>query len=92
MKDPLKMQDLESAKARGIILACILFGLLWAVLPMFGWSYYALEGALTSCSVIWNDKSFNVVSYNITIFIFVYFLPLVVIFKVNFALIRSVIN
>ena len=26
-----------------ILLACILFGLLWPVLPLFGWSYYSLE-------------------------------------------------
>ena len=26
-----------------IVLTCILFGLLWPVLPLFGWSYYSLE-------------------------------------------------
>jgi hypothetical protein len=55
--------------------------------PMFGWSHYSLEGALTSCSVEWFEKSFNVISYNISMFIFVYFIPLLIIFGTSLGLI-----
>ena len=62
----------------GIIIS-IIIGLFWALVPMFGWSYYSLEGALTSCSVEWEERSLNVVSYNIIMFAFVYFMPLIAI-------------
>ena len=61
------------------ILLSVTIGLFWAVVPMFGWSYYSLEGSLTSCSVEWEDRSFNVVSYNVAMFAVVFCLPLTVI-------------
>jgi len=33
--------------------------------PMFGWSYYSLEDGLVSCSVEYNEKSINLISYNL---------------------------
>ena len=50
---------------------------------MVGWSYYSMEGALTSCSVDWADRSLNVVSYNIFIFIISYFIPVTIIIYTN---------
>jgi len=47
--------------------------------PFFGWSYYSLEGALTSCSVEWSVRSFNVISYNMFIFIVTFLIPVLVI-------------
>ncbi|RNA14436.1 visual pigment-like receptor peropsin [Brachionus plicatilis] len=52
-----------------VIFACVALGLWWSVLPFFGWSYYSFEGVGTSCSVEWNEKSLNVMSYNLTILI-----------------------
>ncbi len=63
--------------------ACTMFGLFCAAAPLFGWSYYSLEGALTSCSVEWADRSFNVVSYNVFIFFITFFIPLLVIICCN---------
>ena len=65
------------------IIACLLFGLLWPILPLFGWSYYTLEGGLTSCTVEWSERSSNVISYNVTIWIGGFFLPLVIIVYTN---------
>ena len=60
---------------------------------MFGWSYYSLEGALTTCSVEWEDRSFNVVSYNVAMFAGVYFVPLqVMIFSTVYLIIRVILN
>ena len=75
----------------GIVLSVAL-GLFWSVVPMFGWSYYSLEGALTSCSVEWEDRSFNVVSYNVSIFIGTYFIPLIVIIITGVLVILKVIS
>lgn len=44
---------------------------------------YTLEGVRTSCSVRWQDRSFNVVSYNILMFIFAYIIPLAVMIYCN---------
>ena len=49
--------------------------LFWSAVPIFGWSYYSLEDGIVSCSVEYNEKSLNVISYNIGMFIFVFILP-----------------
>ena len=58
-------------------------GLFWACLPFFGWSEYSLEGALISCSVEWNKRTVSVISYNICITIFVFFIPVILLISTN---------
>ncbi|CAF1051697.1 unnamed protein product [Brachionus calyciflorus] len=72
------------------ILICVILGFIWAFLPLVGWSHYSLEGALTSCSVEWNERNFNVLSYNVTIFITVFFIPILIIIITNFKLIKLI--
>lgn len=72
------------------IAICLLFGFLWAAFPLVGWSRYSLEGALTSCSVEWNERSLNVISYNVAMFLFVYIVPLIVLVATNIKLIQIV--
>ena len=43
-----------------------------------------------SCSVEWQDQSFNVKSYNITIFICAFFFPVIVIIITNLKVIKTV--
>jgi len=62
-----------------IILICILNGFVWSIFPVIGWSYYTLEGSLTSCGIEWKKQSFNLNSFKLAIFTFVYLLPLVII-------------
>ncbi len=73
-----------------IISLCCIGGIIWATLPLIGWSHYALEGAQIGCSVEWNDHSFSVVSYNITILILVFALPLFTILTTNIKLVYLV--
>jgi c-opsin len=73
-----------------VIAVCMLLGLFWSILPIFGWSRYALEGAGTSCSVEWNERSWNVMSYNVAMFVFVFFVPLLIIIFTNTRLIMIV--
>lgn len=68
----------------------VFLGGIWAIFPVFGWSYYSVEGALTSCSVEWAERSFNVISYNVAIFIFVFILPFGVILVTNLKLLLIV--
>ena len=52
-----------------------------------GWSHYSMDTTLITCSISWQDRSLNVISYNATIFVFVYFLPLSIIAFTNIKLI-----
>lgn len=40
-----------------------IFCLFWAVTPLFGWSSYGPEGVQTSCSLAWEERSWNNYSY-----------------------------
>ncbi|KAG5833261.1 hypothetical protein ANANG_G00274050 [Anguilla anguilla] len=52
-----------------------LYSLLWTVPPLLGWSSYGLEGAGTSCSVTWTERTARSHSYIICLFIFCLVLP-----------------
>lgn len=67
----------------------IMLGLLWSVFPLIGWSRYSTEG-IPHCSIEFNDRSFNVVSYNVTVFIFVFLLPFGVIFITSYKIVSLV--
>jgi len=55
-------------------------------MPLLGWSYYTLEGGLVSCGVEMNERSNNVRSFIIAIFIFVYMIPFGLIIITNLKL------
>ncbi|CAF1239556.1 unnamed protein product [Adineta steineri] len=57
------------------ILCAYIFALFWTLMPIIGWSSYDFEGTGASCSIKWEERSFNVLSYNMTILIFVYLIP-----------------
>ncbi len=86
----VKNRFIQKNTVKNIVGVCVLFGLFWATLPLLGWSYYSLEGEMTSCSVEWNERSLNVVSYNIAMFVFCYFIPLIIIVVSNTKLIIMV--
>lgn len=72
------------------VIGCMLLALVWTVMPIFGWSRYSFEGIGTSCSIEWNENSFNVFSYNITILVTIFCIPLFFMGYFNFKLIRVV--
>ena len=65
------------------IIACILLGLFWSTMPLLGWSYYSLEDGFTGCCVEYKKRSFKVVSYNVSMFIFVFIIPFSIIVLTN---------
>ncbi|KAK3089796.1 hypothetical protein FSP39_006604 [Pinctada imbricata] len=75
---PLHSSKITHRVAKLSVLLCWTLGFFWAVVPFFGWSYYDLEAAHTSCAVVWESHDPVVVSYNITIFVFVFFIPVLV--------------
>ncbi|OCT67723.1 opsin-3 [Xenopus laevis] len=60
------------------IIASWFYSLCWTLPPLFGWSSYGLESSGTTCSVVWNSKSSNNVSYIVCLFLFCLVLPLLV--------------
>ena len=66
-----------------IVTICIIKSAFWSSAPLFGWSYYSLEESLVTCSVEWKERSLNVISYNISMFIFVFFIPFLLIIFAN---------
>ena len=73
------------------IMLCVFLSAIWAILPLFGWSYYSPEGVKMSCSVEWKDHSANVFSYNMTIFVFAFLIPLIILIVTNVKIIKIVI-
>ena len=73
------------------ILLCMFLSAIWTVFPLLGWSYYSPEGIKMSCGVEWQDHSPNVMSYNISIFIFAFTIPLIIIAITNAKIIKIVI-
>nr|XP_055070636.1 teleost multiple tissue opsin 2b [Misgurnus anguillicaudatus] len=55
-----------------------LYSLIWTVPPLLGWSGYGLEGAGTSCSVSWTQRSAQSHAYIICLFIFCLGLPVLI--------------
>ncbi|RNA30611.1 rod opsin [Brachionus plicatilis] len=89
---PMSIKSISTNVILVVIAVCTFMGVMWAMFPYLGWSYYSLEGALTSCSVEWFERSFNVISYNVTIFLVVYTIPLIVIFFANIKLVIIIRN
>ena len=89
---PLSLKSLTFKMSYVVIAFCSLLGLFMASAPLFGWSYYSLEGSLTSCSVEWAERSTNVISYNIFIFVITFCIPVCIIVPANLMLLSIVIR
>jgi r-opsin len=75
-----------------IILCAYILALFWTLMPVIGWSTYDYEGTGASCSIKWEERSLNVISYNITILIFVYLIPVIIIIIMNVKILKNVIK
>jgi hypothetical protein len=91
MYKPLNIRNISYKLAYIIILLCCLFGLFWSIMPLLGWSYYTMEDGLVSCAVEFKGSNWNIRSFIISIFIFVYCIPFGIIFITSIALIVTVI-
>ena len=87
---PLVVRHMTWRTRLHIIAACLLLAFVWSALPMFGWSRYSLEAFKTSCSIEWADRSLSVTSYNMTIFVGIFLIPLVLIVAFSTKLILTI--
>ena len=58
-------------------------------MPVIGWSRYSSDYS-SICSIELNDRSLNVVSYNVSAFIFVFLFPLGTILTTSFKILSRV--
>ena len=58
-----------------IIGICWIYALFWAVLPLFGWSSYGLEGVGIGCSIKWQSRDVGNISYTVLLFVFAFLIP-----------------
>ncbi|TRY92449.1 hypothetical protein DNTS_029600 [Danionella cerebrum] len=81
---------LSQKRALLILLVAWTYSLGWSLPPFFGWSAYVPEGLLTSCT--WDYMTFtpSVRAYTMLLFIFVFFIPLIVIIYCYFFIFRSI--
>ena len=56
-----------------------IFSLFWSVCPLLGWSAYAPEAGNIACSIRWQSSFPTDTSFNICLFVFFYFVPIIVI-------------
>jgi hypothetical protein len=87
---PCLMKKFSFKMTMSVIGMCALLSLFWSVLPLIGWSHYSLEKGLTSCSIEWSERNWNVLSYNLVVWFFGFALPLIPIFYCNLKLILVV--
>ena len=83
---PLSLKSITFKMSFVVMAICTFLGGFMASAPLFGWSYYSLEGSLTSCSVEWAERSTNVISYNIFIFCVSFCIPVCIIIPSNLKL------
>lgn len=83
IRKPFSGELIKLGLTSKLIVICLFLSIFWSTVPIFGWSYYSLEDGLVSCSVEYNEKSLNVISYNISMFIFVFIIPLGIIIATN---------
>lgn len=74
-----------------IIGATIAFCLLWSAFPLMGWSHYNVETTNLYCSIEFNEKSFNVISFTFACVIIFLLFPMAVILYTNIKLYKLVI-
>ena len=88
--NPLEMRKITFQNIGLIIMVCLGFTLILTIAPLVGWSRYSLESSLIQCGVEWADRSWNVQSYNFTIFITNYLFPVGIIAYCSMQLIKIV--
>ena len=90
IQKPMNAKNLNIKLMIKAIVFCAFISLFWSSMPLFGWSYYSLEEGKTGCCVEYKEKSFNVISYNVSMFVFVFIIPFSFIIASNIKLYLNV--
>nr|KAG5714394.1 hypothetical protein BaRGS_006840 [Batillaria attramentaria] len=66
------------------------YGLAWSVCPLLGWGGFGLEPFGTSCSLDWTTSRTSAKMYNMMVFIFMLFLPVITMVILSVKVIKKV--
>ena len=91
IKEPTKKREITNKKLYLLILITLLIGIFWAVTPVFGWSQYKFSSNIFNCTIQVNKRTSTVLSYYISKTIFVYLIPIILLFSINFRALHIVI-
>ena len=58
-------------------------GLLFAIMPLVGWTKYKLDGSMLSCGLEWSGKTAAVIMYNLLVLLFAYIIPFISFYIMN---------
>ena len=61
-----------------VLLTCYVGGIFWSVLPFSGWTRYDYEKIGTTCGVSLDSKDTKALSYNISIFLCCFLIPVII--------------
>jgi hypothetical protein len=85
----LDLKTVNTGVILNLVLISSLLSLFWSLAPLLGWSSYTLEEGLVSCSAKYNEQSWNVISYNMAMLLFVFFVPFLLTVILN---VKSILN
>ena len=90
--DPRFLKKISTPACWSIIIVGMLYGFFWSAMPFFGWSSYSTDNnnSYTGCHIGYENRSFNTMSYNLFMFLFVFFLPVIFMFICTLKLILIV--
>ena len=91
----VKNESVGTYAAKLIVISCYAYSFIFALAPHFGWSRFVVEPVGTSCGPNWMGNDSRDVSYNITIFVMCFFVPLTMIlysYIMIFLKVRNIFN
>lgn len=66
-------------KAKLTIIGCIVYSSVWAFAPLLGWGRFEVERSRISCGPAWGSQELSAFTYNVSIFIFTFFIPVIIV-------------
>ena len=73
-----------------VFLACACMAFVWSTIPLNSVASYPLEPSHTSCSIEWMSRLLSTTSYFMSIFVFIFLIPLAVVLVFNVKLAMAI--
>ena len=88
---PMGAVNITFKKISVLIFLAVIFGIFWPIMPLIGWSSYTININWMMCTIDTETKDSNHISFNVIMFLFIYIIPLVLIFYSNSKMVYQVL-